>query len=256
MKPASSGKGRDLSILKLAYFNICANFKQILPAQPCLLCAAPGRAGMLCETCTAALPWLQQSRCPVCALPTLHSAVCGQCLQHPPHFSRTVAAFAYDFPLDKLVLALKYGEKLHLATLLADQLAQGIDDKPDCIVAMPLHPQRLRERGFNQSLQLARRLSRQLQIPLLANDCQRVRNTPSQSTLPWKERNKNMRKAFSCTSNVAGKHVAIVDDVMTTGATLDELAATIIKAGATRVSAWVVARTLPHSGNEARSIRL
>jgi ComF family protein len=209
---------------------------------------------MLCDACTAALPWLQQARCPVCALPTLHSAVCGHCLQHPPHFTHTVAAFAYAFPLDKLVLGLKYGEKLHLATLLADALSQHIDNKPDCIVAMPLHPQRLRERGFNQSLQLARRLSQQLEVPLLANDCQRVRNTPSQSTLPWKERNKNMRKAFSCTPAVAGKHVAIVDDVMTTGATLNELAATIMRAGASEVSAWVVARTLPHGGNETHSI--
>lgn len=208
---------------------------------------------MLCDGCNAALPHLQAPRCPVCALPTLHSAVCGQCLRHPPHFTRTVAAFAYAFPLDKLVLALKYGEKLHLADLLADKLAQNICDRPDCVVPMPLHPQRLRERGFNQSLQLARRLARQLDIPLLARSCQRVRDTPSQSSLPWKERNRNMRKAFSCSAAVAGKHVAIVDDVMTTGATLNELAFTLKQAGAINVSAWVVARTLPHSGNETHS---
>jgi ComF family protein len=159
-----------------------------------------------------------------------------------------VAAFSYDFPLDKLMLAFKYSEKLHLANSLGDRLAQGVVVRPDCVVAMPLHPVRLRERGFNQSLQLARRIGRQLDIPVLPHACQRVRNTPSQSALPWKERSKNMRKVFSCTAEVAGKHVAMVDDVMTTGATLNELALALLNAGASEVSAWVVARTLPHTG--------
>jgi len=160
-----------------------------------------------------------------------------------------VAVYAYAFPLDKVVLALKYGEKFHLAKKLGDKLARCISVRPDCLVAMPLHPIRLRERGFNQSLQLARHIGKQLGLPLLAFACQRLRNTQSQSTLPWKERNKNVRKAFSCSCEVAGKHVAIVDDVMTTGATLNELALALLNAGATEVSVWVIARTLPHSGN-------
>jgi ComF family protein len=174
--------------------------------------------------------------------------MCGRCLQHPPHFKRTVAAYAYAFPLNKLVLALKYGNKLHLANSLGDRLAQCVVVRPDCLVAMPLHPARLRERGFNQSLQLARRIGRQLDLPVLSLACQRVRNTPSQSSLPWKERGKNMRKAFNCSADVAGKHVAVVDDVMTTGATLNELSLALLNAGASEVSAWVVARTLPHTG--------
>jgi ComF family protein len=145
------------------------------------------------------------------------------------------------------VLALKYGEKLHLAKQMGDRLAQRVSVRPDCLVAMPLHPKRLRERGFNQSLQLARHIAQRLDLPLLATACQRVRNTPSQSTLPWKERGKNMRKAFSCSAEVAGKHVAVVDDVMTTGATLNELALALLNAGASEVSVWVVARTLPHT---------
>ena len=159
-----------------------------------------------------------------------------------------MAAFAYAFPLDKLVLALKYGEKFLLADMLGDQLAQRVSTRPDCLIPMPLHPQRLRERGFNQSLQLAKRIGQQLNLPVLPHACKRIRNTPSQSTLAWKERGKNMRKAFSCSAEVAGKHVAVVDDVMTTGATLNELSATLLAAGATEVSAWVVARTLPHTG--------
>jgi len=237
-----------LSILTRFLFNISSKIVQSLPEQPCLLCSAlsPNRAW--CDACDAALPYFNAPHCPVCALPTWDGATCGHCLQKPPHFKRTVAAYAYAFPLDKLVLALKYGDKFYLANSLGDRLAQRVTVRPDCLVAMPLHPLRLRERGFNQSLQLARRIGQQLDLPVLPYACQRVRNTPSQSTLPWKERNKNMRKAFSCTAEVAGKHIAVVDDVMTTGATLNELTLALLNAGASEVSVWVVARTLPHTG--------
>ena len=237
-----------MSNLRCLFLNICTLIRQLLPAQPCLLCGAPSQSGVWCAACDASLPCLSTARCPVCALPTLDGAVCGRCLRQPPHFRRTVASYAYAFPLDKLVLALKYGEKLHLANDLGEKLAQRVTVLADCIVAMPLHPARLRERGFNQSLQLARRIGKQLGLPVLPSACRRVRNTPSQSTLPWKARSKNMRKAFICSAEVAGKHVAVVDDVMTTGATLNELALALLNAGATEVSAWVVARTLPHTG--------
>lgn len=237
-----------MSILTRVFFNICTNIEQTLPAQPCLLCGAYSQSGAWCAACDAALPYLSAALCPVCALPTWDGATCGHCLQNPPCFKRTVAVYAYAFPLDKLVLALKYGEKLHLANSLGDRLAQRVSVRPDCLVAMPLHRLRLRERGFNQSLQLARRIGQQLDLPVLPFACQRTRNTLSQSSLAWKERSKNMRKAFSCSADVAGKHVAVVDDVMTTGATLNELALALLNAGASEVSAWVVARTLPHTG--------
>jgi ComF family protein len=159
-----------------------------------------------------------------------------------------VAVFAYAFPVDKLVQALKFGEQLLLAPQLAGRLAQRIETRPDCIVAMPLHPARLRERGFNQSLELARRIAVKLGIPLLERACQRIRDTPPQSALPWKERGRNMRKAFACTGDLSGKHVAVVDDVMTSGASINELAEALRQAGAREVSAWVVARTLPRAG--------
>lgn len=237
-----------MSILHELILNICTKIRHISPHQPCLLCGAPSQNGVCCAPCVADLPYLNTAHCPVCALPTLNGAICGQCLRHPPHFKRTVAAFAYAFPLDKLVLALKYGEKFLLANMLGDQLVQRVSTRPDCIIPMPLHPERLRERGFNQSLQLAKRVGHQLNLPVLPHACERIRNTPSQSTLAWKERGKNMRKAFFCSTEVAGKHVAIVDDVMTTGATLNELSSTLLAAGATEVSAWVIARTLPHTG--------
>lgn len=228
--------------------NICSKLEQTLPAQPCVLCGASSRNGAWCAACDATLPYLTAPHCPVCALPALNGAICGRCLKRTPNFNRTVAAFAYAFPLDKLVQALKFGEQLMLADSLANKLAQRVEVRPDCIVPMPLHPARLRERGFNQSIELARRIAAKLDIPLSSRACQRVRDTPPQSTLKWKERGKNMRRAFICTEDLSGKHVAVVDDVMTSGASLNEVALALRRAGAREVSAWVIARTLPHTG--------
>jgi ComF family protein len=237
-----------LSILSHHLLDIGAKFTRLVPAQPCLLCGANTHDGLCCAACDADLPRLTDEHCPICALPALGGDICGQCLKHPPPFDHAVAAFSYKFPLDKLIQALKYRERLILVKFLADALTRRITSLPDCIVALPLHPTRLRERGFNQSLLLARRISHQLNTPLLADACERIRNTPPQSSLPWKERDKNMRQAFACKpgADVRGKHVAIVDDVMTTGASIGELARALKQAGASEVSAWVVARTLPH----------
>ena len=221
---------------------------RLLPAQPCLLCGAPSKTGLCCEACDAELPRLTEQHCPICALPTPAGDVCGECLKQAPAFDHTVAAFSYGFPLDKLIQSLKFRDRLILVDYLADAVVRRVTAAPDCLVALPLHPLRLRERGFNQSMLLARRISRRLDIPLLAHVCERVRNTPPQSSLPWKERDKNMRQAFTCQpdAGVRGKHVAIVDDVMTTGASIGELAQALKRAGASEVSACVVARTLPH----------
>lgn len=228
--------------------NIRTQIERVLPAQPCLLCGAPSRNGAWCAPCDAALPYLIAPQCPVCALPTLNGATCGRCLRVKPQFDHTLAVFAYAFPLDKLVQALKFGEQLLLARQLANKLVQRVDVRPDGIVAMPLHPSRLRERGFNQSLELARHIANKLDISLLNHACQRVRDTPPQSALPWKERGKNMREAFTCTEDLSGRHVAVVDDVMTSGASVNALAHALRQAGAREVSAWVIARTLPHTG--------
>lgn len=236
-----------VSILSRHLLNIGAMLVPLLPAQPCLLCGAPSRERAWCDACDASLPRLAQACCPKCALPTLNGAVCGHCLKRLPEFDHAVAAYAYAFPLDKLVQALKFNEQLNLAHSLAEPLAQRVAAGPDCIVPMPLHPARLRERGFNQSQELARHLACRLELPLLPHAARRVRDTTPQSGLPWKARKKNIRHAFECGESLAGKHVAIVDDVMTTGVSLNELAKALKRAGAVEVSAWVVARTLPHS---------
>ncbi len=203
------------------------------------------RHGAWCAACDAALPYLQGAHCPVCALPTPDGATCGRCLKKQPLFARTAAPFTYAFPLDRLVQALKFNGKLHLAPSLAIHLCRSIEQRPDCIVPMPLHPARLARRGHNQSLELARHAGKRLDIPVLPNACLRVRDTPPQSELKWNEREKNMRKAFRCVADFSGKHVAMVDDVMTTGASLNALALALRRAGAREVSAWVIARTMP-----------
>lgn len=205
--------------------------------------------GLWCMACDHALPYLDVAHCPICALPTPTGEICGQCLKHPPLFGHTAAVFGYAFPLDKLIQAMKYGEQLALAHAFAEKLAHRIDKTalPDYVIPMPLHPAKLRERGFNQSLLLAAKSASELDLKLLPNACQRVRDTSPQSALPWKERKKNVRDAFCCDMDMTGKHVALVDDVLTTGASLNALAEAIQKQGASQVSAWVVARTLPHS---------
>lgn len=237
-----------MSILSHHLLNIGSKFGRLLPAQPCLLCGALNRAGLCCAACNAELPRLSAAHCPNCALPTLAGEVCGQCLRYPPTFDHAVAAFSYSFPINQLIKALKFHERLILVDFFADELATHASSRPDLIIALPLHPLRLKERGFNQSQLLAARIAKRLDIPLLTNACQRVRDTPPQSSLPWKERDKNIRSAFAVSpeADVRGKHIAIVDDVMTTGASIGELARALKQAGANEVSAWVIARTLPH----------
>lgn len=216
-----------------------------MPPQPCLLCGSATLRQGWCEACHAALPCYSMPMCPVCALPTPNGEVCGHCLNQPPHFARTCAAYRYAFPIDKMIQALKFSGKFQLAQPLAQALAQHIQHLPDCLIAMPLHKQRLRERGYNQSLLLAQQLGKHFHLPVLSTSCQRLRNTQTQSTLPWKERDKNLRNAFHCLPAVSGKHVAIVDDVMTSGSSVNELAKALLAAGAREVSVWVIARTLP-----------
>lgn len=190
------------------------------------------------------MPYLDTPHCPICAQPTPQGEVCGHCLKKPPLFTRTAAVFSYQFPVDQLIQAMKYREQLALARIFSEKLLQRIDKTclPDCVVAMPLHPKKLKSRGFNQAQLIAAPLARALDCPLLA--CHRLRDTPSQTSLPWKERSNNVRGAFGCNIDLSGQHVALVDDVFTTGASLNALACAVQKQGAREISSWVVARTV------------
>ena len=216
-----------LSNLAVEYINNCRKVVQTGFAQPCFLCGARCPDGPLCPACSADLPVLQGAACPACGQPTPGGAVwCGRCLKRQPAFDRTLAAYAYAFPLSVLVGQLKYGGELALAAWLGDRLAERVagGDRPDHIVPVPLHPNRLKTRGFNQSVLIAKRLSRRLALPIDVSACSRVKDTPPQVELPMRSRRGNMRNAFRCDRGLAGRHVALVDDVMTSGASLDALA--------------------------------
>jgi ComF family protein len=161
-----------------------------------------------------------------------------------PSYDSIVAAYPYEFPIDALVQAYKYGRDLTLAPLFARELARQLDGSVDAIVAMPLSASRLRERGFNQAHELARHLGRELGLPVLGHACRKVADTPPQAGLTLAQRARNVRRAFVCDADFTGTRVAIVDDVMTTGATMNELARVVKRARAAHVSGWVVARTL------------
>lgn len=225
--------------------NLCLeNVQRWLP-QWCLLCGAPSAPAQICEECQADLPWLPRARCAACALPLATGTVCGACLTRPPRFDRVAAVLAYRFPADALIHAFKYGRRLALAQPLGEMLARAVEHDVDAVIPMPLARGRLAERGFNQALEVARVVARRTGIPLLPSACRKVLETPPQAALPWDERAKNVRRAFVCDVDFDGRRVAVVDDVLTTGATLNELARVLRKAGATEVVGWVVARTLP-----------
>jgi ComF family protein len=154
-----------------------------------------------------------------------------------------VAPFRYQYPLDALIRAYKYGGRLAYARLFGGALAAETIPEVEAVVPMPLAPRRLAERGFNQALEIARAAADAAALPLLPFACRKVVETAPQAALPWKERARNVRRAFVCDADLRGKRVAVVDDVLTTGATLNELARVLRKAGAVEVVGWVVART-------------
>ncbi|MGH8711187.1 MAG: ComF family protein [Burkholderiales bacterium] len=225
--------------------NNCLKFAQSLLQPECVLCGAKVLAQGLCAACHEHLPYLRKPCCRMCALPIPDGELCGACLSDPPAFDSTRAAFSYSFPVDVLIQALKYQGNLALAPILAAELLPKADTKLDYLIPVPLSTARLRERGFNQALEIARIISKESGVSLLANACGRILDTPPQAGLPWKERSKNIRGAFMCSAELRGKKVALLDDVMTTGATLNELAKVVRKQGAIEINAWVVARTLP-----------
>jgi len=212
---------------------------------------------------------MQTSACYQCALP-LHgldavpaaqgcasalgagtaSPLCGRCLKEPPSYDHTLSVFQYAHPVDHLIHDLKFNRKLAIARLLGELMAQQLKKRarsissplPQLIIPVPLHAARLRERGYNQATELARPIARALNIPIDYQHCQRQRATAIQSDLPASERSRNVKGVFSVAKKLPAHHVAIVDDVMTTGATVAEFATTLRSAGVEKIEVWVCAR--------------
>ncbi|WP_210712920.1 ComF family protein [Pseudomonas sp. MWU349] len=221
--------------------------------QTCLLCDEPSDSALaLCAPCLDELPWLG-AQCSVCALPLpAPGLTCGQCLQEPPAFQRVIAPWRYDFPVDSLISRFKHHEKWPFGRLMAELLGQFLHyrfdeglPRPDCLLPVPLSRRRLRQRGFNQAGMLAQWLGASLQLMVQPKLLLRTQDTPAQQGLDARARQRNLRQAFALTdqAQVAGRHLALVDDVLTTGATAQALARLLINAGARRVDIYCLART-------------
>lgn len=217
----------------------------LLLPQDCALCGQASGRDAVCPGCREELPAHGEACCPRCGDLSQTGEVCGHCLRQPPHFDATFAAFAYGFPVDRLVQRFKYGGQLDLARWWAARLADALPPgRFDLIVPMPLNPTRLRQRGFNQALEIGRPLARRLDVRLAVDACVRTRATPPQAELERDQRLKNVRGAFECRRDLDGLRVLLIDDVMTTGASLNELARIVRLHGAAAVTAAAAVRTL------------
>ncbi len=218
----------------------------LLAPQDCFVCGAESGGEAVCATCTDSLPRRPDSACRRCGLPGLGGGPCLACQRDPPAYDATVAVFEFTFPVDVMVHALKYRHQLAMAHFLGAALAaRGMDfgHDADLVLPMPLHPHSLAERGFNQAVELARPLAREQALPMELACVRKLRDTPPQASLSRDERLLSPAGAFRCDRALDGLHVLVVDDVMTTGATLDELARCLKAQGAARVTNLVVART-------------
>jgi len=221
--------------------------------QSCLLCnEASEDNAPICMACETELPWLGD-QCETCALPLPFAGMtCGQCLKQPPAFERVATPWAYSFPVDTLITRFKHSAKWPFGRLLGELLVQFLQhrfdedlSRPDALVPVPLSTKRLRQRGFNQASMLAHWLSTGLGIPCDERLVLRIQDTSAQQDLKADARKKNLRNAFALTQDAAikGRHLALVDDVLTTGATAHALARLLMEAGAARVDVYCLART-------------
>lgn len=224
---------------------MAGRLSRLLLAPTCVLCGAGGAdGGDLCTGCAADLP-RNTIACPRCALPLAAPApACAHCLRRPPPQAATIAALRYEGAARHLLPRYKFGADLAIGRVLADLLLATVADapRPQRVLPVPLHASRLRERGFDQAWELARAVAARLDLPACPDLLRRARATPAQTGLGAVARRRNLRDAFVVGEDVAGRHLALVDDVMTTGATVEAAARALRRAGAARVDVWVVAR--------------
>lgn len=218
---------------------------RLFPAH-CLLCKAPARGELdLCDDCHADLPWLGL-HCRLCAEPLSQQGVCGKCLSHPPALSRTICPLRYQAPVDRLIQGYKFQRQLNagrtLGLILAMRLASDPQALPQALIPVPMHIRRLRQRGYNQAQWVARDLGRWLNLPVLSHSLLRQRHTQAQSGLSLKQRQRNLRRAFTVSRPVP-QHVALIDDVVTSTSTVRACATTLRQAGAESIEVWALART-------------
>lgn len=230
---------------------------RLLLPQTCVLCNLPSGNAPVCTACTADLPVPIGLQCSRCALPLQQNPTgmpisCPDCAHHQPAFDTAVAAWSYSFPVDALIQDFKYGHHLYLAAFFGQHLAQSLKNRwemqpgvgqLDLIIPMPLHANRLKSRGFNQAAEIARHVSKHLDVPWCSNRLVRLYDTAPQAGLHRNERWANLRGAFACPKPLPDARVLLIDDVLTTGASLSACAEALRYAGARRVDVAVIART-------------
>lgn len=217
----------------------------------CILCNDKANRELdLCINCEEFLPWLKNV-CAYCAAPLAFptQSACGTCLKKPLPFHKLYVFFSYTEIIKKFVIGLKFQQRLVYAHILGALLAEKISSQyqneklPDIIIPIPLHKKRLNERGFNQVIELARPISKKLNIPIDYKRCKRIVNTAAQSKLPANQRSNNMKNAFVAHRNLAYQHIALLDDVITTGHTITEMSRALYNVGVKRIDVWCCART-------------
>ncbi|MGA1562289.1 MAG: ComF family protein [Gammaproteobacteria bacterium] len=229
--------------------------QELLFPPACVLCGQPGEEGqLLCTGCAPEWPLIDLAQaCPRCGKPETGGQVCGSCQTHPPAWDRAFVPFPYAPPVDDLLRQFKFHNRLAAGRLLSQRwlaafsAQQDIEARPlpDCVIPVPLHPKRIRERGYNQSLELLRTLAPQLGVRIEHKPAQRVRATSAQMGLSAKDRQHNLDGAFVINAPLP-RHIALFDDVITTGSTLAELSKIARAAGAEVIEVWAIARTAKH----------
>ena len=236
----------DRQLKRMPWIDRCVKNKLAWWLSPtCLLCGGAADSRGICPACLADLPRIDNP-CSCCGAELGGPGCCGSCQRRPPAYDHAIAPYRYAWPVDQLIQGLKYHGNLiyayQLGQLLTRAVAAGLARQPDVIIPVPLHPGRLRQRGFNQALEIAKPVARVLGVPIARDKVRRIRNTPPQAELPGRRRRGNVRHAFAVPGDLCTDAVAVVDDVMTSGETVHAVARCLRAAGAPHVQVWVVTR--------------
>jgi ComF family protein len=219
----------------------------LFPPRCCLCAKVLSSAHTLCRECRGTLPWNIRC-CRRCALPIESGEQCGGCLVDPPAFTRCVSPFLYEAPVSTLIIQLKFQQQLRYARILSQLIIEALEEKPldlpDCLLPVPLHYRRLRQRGFNQAVEIAKPISRRFKIPLIYDQCYRRKNTLPQSRLSARARRRNLAGAFAFRDRLPFNHVAVIDDVVTTGQTVRTLSQMLHSQGVKKIEVWCCARAV------------
>jgi ComF family protein len=201
----------------------------------------------LCDQCIDVLPTLGP-RCQHCAYPLEHTSylLCGHCIKNTPAFDKAIIYYRFEEPLRRLIHQFKYENGLYLANLLSHLMLNAWYDNPsqaECLIPVPMHSTRIKHRGYNQAMVLTKILAKKVNLPYKMRICQKILNTPPQASLAKNERQQNLKNAFQIESTPY-QHVVLIDDILTTGNTANEMASALKKAGVEKVDIWCCARTI------------